>query len=116
MGHEAGSSAQLGTSIATFSADGADHLSLENQSPHGNNAECMLGPEPTARTSALTILSGALLTPCACQQHRLSHSTCRNHRPHRNGYTRCGEISSVAGLTVVLAYKVKEEMGTLPVY
>lgn len=42
-----GSEAQLGTSIATFSADGAGSFIL-GESPCENNAECVLGPEPVA--------------------------------------------------------------------
>lgn len=57
-----GSEAQLGTSIATFSADGAGSFILR-ESPCENNAEGVPGPEPVAggQQSALTSLSRALL-------------------------------------------------------
>lgn len=65
-----GSSAQLGTSIATFSADGAHHLSEENHLIR--TMQCVPGLGPMAKTSAPIILLGPL-PPHACQQRTLAH-------------------------------------------
>lgn len=45
-----GSEAQLGTSIATFSADGAGSFTLK-ESRHENNAQCARGQDPWLNVS-----------------------------------------------------------------
>lgn len=64
-----GSEAQLGTSIATFSADGAGSFMLKESQPE-NNAQCAHSPGPMAGASAPGILSWSL-SHHGCQ-HRKS--------------------------------------------
>lgn len=78
MGTRLGSSAQLGTAIATFSADGAHHLSEENHLIR--TMRCVLGLEPRAKTSALSILLGPPPTTCLSATYTRTHTIFRNQR------------------------------------
>lgn len=57
-----GSEVQLGTSIATFSADGAGSFTLK-ESSHENNAQCARGQDPWLNVST----SHSLLVPLPSQ-------------------------------------------------
>jgi hypothetical protein len=103
VGCEAGELTQLCTSTATFSADGAGSFRIR-ESPHENNAQCVLGPEPWLELSALTILSWALLPLCLSATQILT--LCFRENASNPAGTST-ELTVVHGS----AHNVKEEKG-----